>query len=141
MARTQYRTKQQDLILAYLRTIPSKHFTAEDLKEHFESKQIKLGAATIYRQLDKLVSEGKLQKYLIDEHSATCFEYIEEQCNPLEQHFHLKCEVCGALIHLACDELNDIKTHLEKEHGFILNPFKTVFYGTCPKCAQNKKAE
>ena len=63
---------------------------AEDVRTHFAEKNISIGIATIYRQLEKLVAEGKIQKYFIDEHSAACFEYAGEKCNPEEQHFHLK---------------------------------------------------
>ena len=95
MIKTSYKTRQQELLFNYLREMQGKHFTAEDVRAHFAKKEISIGIATIYRQLEKLVSEGKIQKYFIDEHSAACFEYPGEICNTDEQHFHLKCEVCG----------------------------------------------
>ena len=45
-----------------------------------------------------------------------------------------KCERCGALIHLECDELCQIQRHLFAEHGFVLNPLRTVFWGLCAAC-------
>ena len=42
---------------------------------------------------EKLVAEGVLQKYFIDEHSAACFEYSGDDCNAETPHFHLKCEM------------------------------------------------
>lgn len=134
MIRTSYKTRQQDLLLHYVMQTQGKHFTAEDVRIHFAEKEIAIGTATIYRQLEKLVKEGKLQKYIIDEHSAACFEYTGE-CSTDEQHFHLKCEKCGRLIHLECDELEQIKKHLLEEHGFVLDSFRTVFYGKCADCA------
>lgn len=136
MVRTAYKTRQQELLINYLEGTGGKHFTAEDVKNHFAEKEITLGTATIYRQLEKLVSEGKILKYFVDEHSAACFEYIGGACSPDEQHFHLKCEVCGTLFHLECEELSEIKNHLLADHGFELNPFRTVLYGTCPNCRQ-----
>ena len=135
MPKAVYKTKQQDLLLSYLRSMQGKHFTAEEVRSHFEEKNISIGIATIYRQLDKLVSEGKIQKYFIDEHSAACFEYSGDECNSKEQHFHLKCELCGRLIHLECEELLELGDHLKTEHGFIINPLRTVFYGVCNDCA------
>ena len=140
MQKAAYKTKQQDLLFSYLREMQGKHFTAEDVRAHFESKNISIGIATIYRQLEKFVSEGKIQKYFIDDHSAACFEYAGENCKSNAQHFHLKCEVCGRLIHLECEELNELGGHLQVEHGFVLNPLRTVFYGVCTDCAaKNKK--
>lgn len=134
MIKAAYKTRQQELLISYLEKSCGKHFTAEDLKKHFEEQNITLGTATIYRQLEKLVTEGKVLKYFVDEHSAACFEYLGGNCAEDEQHFHLKCEVCGTLFHLECEELAEIKSHLFKDHGFELNPFRTVLYGTCQNC-------
>jgi len=136
-----YKTKQQELLFSYLREMQGQHFTAEDVRNHFDKKNISIGIATIYRQLEKLVAEGKIQKYFIDEHSAACFEYLGEGCSHQEEHFHLKCDICGKLIHLECEELATIKGHLESDHGFVLNPLKTVFYGICTECASKQKEE
>ena len=141
MQKTAYKTKQQDLLFSYLREMQGKHFTAEEVRAHFEAKKLTIGIATIYRQLEKLVAEGKIQKYFIDEHSAACFEYAGENCNTNEQHFHLKCELCGRLIHLECDELEKLGEHVKTEHGFVINPLRTVFYGVCKDCLGGEKNE
>ncbi len=131
-----YKTKQQDLLLSYLESIKGKHFTVEDVREHFASKNSSIGVATIYRHLEKLVANGTVNKYIIDETSAACFEYLgNDACHRDVPHFHLKCSKCGTLIHLECEELLQIQEHLMKEHGFMLDSFRTVFYGTCSKCA------
>ncbi len=139
MQKAAYKTKQQDLLFSYLREMQGQHFTAEDVRSHFEAKKISIGIATIYRQLEKLVAEGKIQKYFIDDHSAACFEYAGEDCNANEQHFHLKCELCGRLIHLECEELQELGGHLKTEHGFVINPLRTVFYGVCTDCLCKKE--
>lgn len=132
-----YKTRQQELLLNYLKENKEKHVTAESIKKHFEEKNITLGIATIYRQLEKFLADGLVQKYVIDEHSASCFEYTgESPKNGTKAHFHLKCEKCGKLFHVECEELKDISDHLEKEHDFTLNPFRTVIYGLCKTCRQ-----
>ena len=137
MIKSPYKTKQQALILTYLKSIQGVHFTAEDVRQHFENKGVAIGIATIYRQLEKFVADGILQKYFIDEHSACCFEYSGENCNLDEAHFHLKCEKCGRLIHLECQDLEDLTQHLKTEHGFTINPYRTVLYGVCDECAKS----
>ena len=134
MQKSVYKTKQQDFLISYLHEMKGKHFTAEDVRTHFESKQISIGIATIYRQLEKLVADGTLQKYFIDEHSAACFEYSGENCKAEVPHFHLKCEQCGNLFHVECEEIQELSVHLQKEHGFAINPFRTVLYGICNAC-------
>ena len=140
MTKAKYRTRQQELLLSYLRQTQGAHVTAEDVRAHFDRTQNAIGIATVYRHLEKFVAEGVVTKYVIDEHSAACFEYVGESCgkDEKEQHFHLKCEDCGALIHLACDELACISAHLKKDHGFALDPFRTVFYGVCAKCREKE---
>ena len=46
-----------------------------------------------------------------------------------------KCEKCGKLTHMHCEELEGIGEHLYEHHGFVLNPLRTVFYGVCEDCA------
>ena len=48
---------------------------------------------------------------------------------------YLKCEKCGSLIHMECEELEGIIEHINSHHGFRLNPLKTVIYGICEGCA------
>lgn len=136
MAKLAYKTRQQELLLSYLSRTQGSHFTADDVRAYFNHKNIQISLATIYRQLEKFVAGGSVHKYFIDEHSAACYEYSGETCTKLENHFHLKCEKCGKLIHLECGELSEIGSHLKNEHGFSLNPLRTVFYGVCADCAK-----
>ena len=66
---------------------------------------------------------------------SACFEYVGQDSHaPGEACFHLKCEKCGKLLHLHCEELDHIGGHLFEEHGFKLDPLRTVFYGVCEEC-------
>lgn len=134
MQKVEYKTRQKDLLFSYFQKMKGKHFTAEDALSYFAKKDINIGIATIYRGLEKFVADGTLQKYFIDDHTAACFEYSGEKCSADEKHFHLKCEGCQKLFHLECEELTDISEHLQKEHKFYLNPYRTVFYGLCKNC-------
>ncbi len=133
--RPKYKTKQREVILDYLRTVPGVHLTASEVFEHFSGSATPIGQATVYRQLDSLVEEGMLNKYIIDEKSPACFEYVGSSVHePGAFCFHCKCESCGKLIHLHCEELEGIKAHLASHHGFSLDPMRTVFYGLCENC-------
>ncbi|MCR5654861.1 MAG: transcriptional repressor [Lachnospiraceae bacterium] len=136
--RSSYKTKQRDILLQYLETVPAVHITAGDVCEYFRSQGAPIGQSTVYRQLERLVDEGLINKYTIDANSPACFEYVGPDHHAAETVcFHCKCEKCGKLIHLHCDELEEIEEHLYKEHGFRMDPFRTVFYGLCDDCMES----
>ena len=119
--------------------LQGKHITAGDVCEHFRQQGEPIGQSTIYRRLEALVDEGIIKKYVIDTTSPACFEYVgQEGHSEDEVCFHCKCEKCGKLIHLECEELVAINSHLYEEHSFKLDPVRTVFYGLCDKCTEVK---
>ena len=132
--KAKYRTQAQESLLNYLKASPGKHFTAAELRDHFAAQDRPIGTATIYRRLERFVEEGSIQKYSLGPGDSACYAYVEnQQC---AAHSHCKCEVCGRLIHLNCDELPEIETYLRERHGFTWNPGKTVFYGICEQCVK-----
>lgn len=134
-AKVKYKTRQREEILAFLRTIPATHFTAADVCTFFKEHEIPVGTTTVYRQLEQLVQEGKVKKYIIDESSGACFEYIgDEAVADVPSCYHLKCERCGKLIHLECEEITEFEHHITAHHGFRIDPARTVFYGICSQC-------
>ena len=128
-----YRTRQQEQLLQYLRATPGQHHTAAQLREHFAAGQKTIGATTIYRQLEKLAAEGTVRKYALGTGDGACYEYVERR-DECASHFHCKCEKCGRLIHLHCEELQGLSEHIRESHGFRINPMRTVFYGLCDEC-------
>ncbi len=134
-SRSKYRTKQREILLGYLETVPGVHITAGDAYEYFKPQGSPIGQCTIYRQLQSLVDERIINKYIIDANTPACFEYVgADSHEDAEVCFHCKCEKCGKLIHLHCEELEEIQSHLSLEHGFRLDPIRTVFYGLCENC-------
>ncbi len=135
--KVKYKTKQRDHMLEYMGTVGRKHFTAADVCGYFKNNNIPVGTTTVYRQLEQLMKEGKIKKYLIDETSCACYEYIgETEGNDSKTpYYHLKCEKCGKLIHLECHEITEFEEHITRHHGFKINPVRTTFYGLCADCA------
>lgn len=130
-----YKTRQRETILEFLRCSSGSHVTVNDVCVHCKDNGIIIGQTTVYRQLEKMVDEGIVNKYIIDVGSPACFEYIGDAERPENGPcFHCKCEKCGKLIHLHCSDLMAIQKHLLDEHQFMLNPRRTVFYGICEDC-------
>ena len=46
----------------------------------------------------------------------------------------MKCVACGKLEHLSCSHLDGIGEHVAREHGFLIDSSRTVFYGICKEC-------
>ena len=137
-----YETKQRKILMEYLRSTAGAHITAGDVCGYFRERGSSIGQTTVYRQLEKMVAEGIVSKYLIDSSSPACFEYIpEERQEQVQTCFHCKCEKCGRLIHMHCDELAAIEEHLSREHHFYLDPLRTVFYGVCEECRAAGEAD
>ena len=128
-----YQTRQQNELLEYLQKTQGEHHTAAQIRDHFASSDHPIGTVTIYRQLERLTEAGVVRKYTLGEGISACYEYVG-QANECTSHFHCKCEQCGRLIHVDCDMLEKIRTHLLQEHGFAWNAGKTVFYGICDQC-------
>lgn len=136
MSDKNYKTKQREELLRYLRTAPGDHITVGDICGHFQRCGRPIGTATVYRQLERMVDEGLVNKYLIDAATPACFAYIGRESHGGETCFHCKCERCGRLIHLHCEELEGLSGHILEHHGFAVNPLRTVFYGVCENCQE-----
>lgn len=134
----QYKTKQKNEIIDYLKSNTNVRLTVNDISEHFKQNNISVGIATIYRHLEQLVLDGTVKKYYVDGFSGAYFEYVGNKCDNIEQCFYLKCENCGKLVPFHCHELENLKQHFLKDHGFIINSPKTVFYGVCNDCYNAK---
>ena len=104
--KAQYRTRQITELENYLCSMEGKHVTVSDICKYFKSQGISIGTTTVYRQLDRMVEQGLVAKYVVDGTSSACFEYLghDEHCH---KHicFHCKCEKCGKVIHLECKRL------------------------------------
>jgi Fur family ferric uptake transcriptional regulator len=135
-----YNTKQSQASLAYIASLGGSHVTAGQIAGHFERAGFPIGLATVYRHLDKLVRSGKVRRYIMEGVSASCYQYeyvggagagVHEKS---AEHFHLKCEGCGTLLHLQCEILSEFPRRVYEEHAFRIDASKTVFYGKCAGC-------
>lgn len=128
-----YNTRQKDEILKVIAEFGTEHFTAADVVKRLSAKGVSVGQATVYRRIDALSERGVLRKYIVDGMTAACYQLSDAKIS-CHEHFHFKCAVCGRLIHVECDELAKIASHIASDHGFIVDFSKTVFYGTCDSC-------
>ena len=129
-----YMTRQQQAVLKCIESCPGGRATAMDLMQMLRQEGQTVGLSTVYRQLEKLVAQGKVHKLLTEE--GACYQYCDKTVH--RDCFLLQCEGCGAIFHMDCSHLGELYGHLLESHGFAINPRRTMFYGLCGKC---RKAE
>ena len=64
MTKAPYKTKQMTEILTFLKSVQGRHVTVNEICDFFREKGISVGTTTIYRQLEKMVKEGLVAKYV-----------------------------------------------------------------------------
>lgn len=122
-----YNTKQKDLIIDCIKS-KTNEFTIKDIYNDLNSS---VGLTTIYRLIDKLIEDNIVNK-TISKDNITYYQYLDK-CEE-ENHFFLKCDKCGTLIHVDCDCINDLSSHIFKTHNFKQNKEKIIINGTCKNC-------
>ena len=134
--RTPYKSRHREQILAILREREGEHMTAGQILDRLRQEGFTIGVATVYRQLDRLVEEGTVNKYVVDTATGACYEFKGDHCaNPA--YVHGKCEKCGKVVHL---ERRFVEAAMQSisgavgEGGFELDPVRTLFYGVCGDC-------
>ncbi len=125
--RSNYNTKQKDIIMSSILDHHNR-FTAKDI---YDDVKDTTGLTTVYRVIDKLVNEGKISKYL-DDNNNSYYVYLEE-CN-LDNHFFLRCDKCGSVIHIDCDCIKELSEHISKDHKFKINNEHIMINGICNSC-------
>jgi Fur family ferric uptake transcriptional regulator len=128
-----YATKLRQLILEYLMQDHSRTVTAKDIYEHLAACDASVSHTTIYRYLDKLVTEGRLLKNSTDGGKTACYLY-EHEPDACGKHLHLRCGQCGKVTHLQCQQAENFIQHILHEHDFTLHCGSFILYGLCHSC-------
>ncbi len=129
-----YKTEQREILVDFLRTHAEGQYTAAELTEALADA--KIGQATVYRLVKRLVSEGVVRAFALGDDRRTYYQYIDgESC---ASHLHLKCTVCGRLYHLGACVSEFLEKQILATHRFALDEQMTMLFGTCHKCRGGK---
>ena len=124
-----YNTEQKKLIKDYLIENKSKFVSVSDIVKYMKKNNQQIGETTIYRFLNSLEKLEEVRTE-VKEHTKY-YQYISNECN---HHFHLKCKKCGEIVHLHCEDFENVSNHIKDEHKFQID-HNTIIYGICGKCA------
>ena len=91
-----------------------------------------LGIATVYRQLKRLVEEGKARSTELPG-KGTVFEPNRD-----EHHHYFHCRKCGSTFFVAgCP--HGIEDYVPKD--FLIERHEVILYGLCPGCVPRQRAK
>lgn len=128
-----YQTKQRLKIVAFMEKNMDRQLSASEIS--LGVCEDGKGASTVFRQIKSLCEEGVLQRFRGENGKSVLYQYRAKSCH---EHFHLKCVNCDKVIHLDCHHIDHLTNHINEDHGFFVDPAKTVFYGVCAECREEK---
>jgi Fe2+ or Zn2+ uptake regulation protein len=122
-------TNQRMKIIEYLNSVDT-HPTAEDI--YLEVKKVlpAITLATVYRNLNMMVSEGKALVIKID-----------NKCRydgDTSQHQHCVCQRCGKIVDLFQEEINEDALKKIRSKDFEPTKVSIVFTGICRGCMKKR---
>lgn len=139
MTKQGYRTNNRTKIMEFLQENRNKTVTVREIGIHMQDLDCPVNVTTIYRYLDKLEKDGQLMKYAGEKGEKASYQYVEPD-QGCDDHLHLQCVSCGAVIHLDCHFMDEIAEHIDREHGFDLQCRGSVIYGLCQNCRPGQRA-
>ena len=141
MARgSSYNTHTRQLILDYLTENRRRTVSAADILAHLEDQGESTNPTTVYRYLDKLATEQRVMKYVADKGERVVYQLTDARRH-CHEHIHLKCVRCGEIFHMDCHFMDEVRRHLQAEHGFTLQCEGSILYGLCRRCAEKEAKE
>ncbi len=132
-----YNTASRSRILEFLKENRDRTVNVNDIHRSLLESGNEVNITTIYRYIEKLVEEGTVMKYVAENGTRAVYQYVDST-HHCEEHLHLQCIKCGALIHLDCHFMDEISEHVLNEHGFHIQCKNSIIYGLCDKCASEQ---
>jgi Fur family ferric uptake transcriptional regulator len=103
------------------------HFTAAELIGDAHTRGLKVGRATVFRTLDLLVEQGRLER--IDLPSG---EHAYVSCAPAEHHHHVVCRRCGKSVEVEDSGLQSVVGEIARRSGYTIDTHRLELFGLCP---------
>ena len=124
-----YRTEQREALQAYLKANAARQFTIEELAAALKPT---IGKSTVYRLVRELQESGRVRRFQLGQGRHVAYQYLPtEQC---VSHLHLKCVVCGRMLHLDGAVSDFLVRQILATNRFALDDRLTTLYGRCAKC-------
>ncbi len=122
-------TRNQKLILEVLEH-RSQPLSAQEIFLELRNANHTVGLATVYRVLDALRNEGKLQSVNLGD-QQTYYQVLPS--NGHNRH-HLICTQCRQVVPLPGCPVGELEAQLSDQYQFVIEYHVLDFYGTCAQC-------
>lgn len=121
------KTKQKEIILDIL-TKSKSHPTIQEIYQSAKLLEPKIGQATVYRNVNKLVAEKKILKLPSDTNDGYHYD------GNIDPHDHLLCKKCGTIVDLYDNDYKELIDTLEKKHQIKVEKTLVLLEGICSRC-------
>ena len=134
----EYKTEQKQRLWDFLCRNRESAFTVEELAQKLYAEQSEQapGKSTLYRQINKLVAEGRVKR--IVKGNSRHFVYQITEGEGCHTHLHMKCVECGKLLHLDDELSRALLESVRRSSDFSVDEESTVLFGECALCAQER---
>lgn len=120
-------TKQKEIILDIMRKKENQvHPTMSEIIAMVLEEDKNIGTATIYRNVNKLVSEGIITKVITNEGSRYDWKR--------NLHGHFVCTKCGKITDIYDKNYQEMINKIESEYQVKINNTNLLFEGICEEC-------
>ncbi|MBS3735457.1 MAG: transcriptional repressor [Phycisphaerae bacterium] len=121
------RSSRQREAIAELFAQPGRHLTADMVYDRVRRRLGNISLATVYRNLDRLCSEGRLRKLPL----CGTQSWYDGGVHP---HAHVRCIACGAIADVTAKEFTRLDAAANAASDYDVAGHELQFYGLCPAC-------
>lgn len=105
------------------------HLTAEELADQVQRREAGVNLASVYRSLALFQELDLVRESRLGDDDAARWEVAHP-----DEHFHLVCDVCGAVEHHVGTLVEQVRSHLDDGHGFEARNVELIVSGRCRDC-------
>lgn len=105
------------------------HRTVEEIAATLVALDEEVDTASLYRALALFEELGLARVSRLGDRDAGRWELAHP-----DEHFHLVCQACGDVDHHVGTLVEQIREHLEGDHGFAIEQVELVVTGRCANC-------
>lgn len=127
-------TRQRLAVSAAMDTIED-FVSAQELFRILQGKREPISLATVYRILQALAEEGRVDALRNDDGEA-----IYRRCAVTTHHHHLLCRSCGKVVEIQAPEVERWTEAVAADSGFVDVDHTVEISGLCPHCASGASA-
>ena len=130
-----YHTAQKARLFSFLQQHADTAFTAEELCDALAGTGA-VGKSTVYRLLPQLVAEGQVKRFSGSGQRRALYQAVG--CAHCDAHLHLKCTVCGRILHLDESASDAVLRRVRQSSAFSVDEGQTVLFGKCAACGKRR---